>query len=880
MNKRKILSLILAICLIIGMMPMNTFASSDNTQTVSSGDYDIEMRLNDWAELDLSDYVSGATSYKVTKDGETWTTVNKDAYNYFPEGHGERVLLIEGYDGENGSGNLVGEYVLLVYVEVPPSEVTITFSVTEGTYGFYTCEETGIPCLPTELTVPYFDLDLYDMSHYYYNPLCYENFTGMGQGKAGTVETAEGIVTPMHAMIYATEVLYLGYSEEEAGTGKSYEDGVFNDAISWNDQPAGSTFVSMWGHGTNLNYYLDWEYPLGAPATETSTAMGSTSDQIALYGGEDIAFHMIGEDSMAYGSSYGYFVTGDEYTPENQVDVVYVDKGESISLTRVIASEEMFNPGGTQHTPYFDGEYAYWIPESSLSGCVDYCDDSECDNCWNYWEPGYTYEEYKNGECNDFYLDDDGMLSIDTTNLDPGTYYFGVTGFEYDNGTECGATAVKVVVVDPAAAALAQAKADAIAELEEYADPADYREAQQAELETAITEGTAAINAATTEETVEQALEAAKDVIDAIKTDEELTAEEEAAAAAALAEAKADAIAELEAYADPADYREAQQAELETAITEGTAAINAVTSVEEVADILETVKATIDEIKTDAELTAEEANKNDDSVNGEASNEVIVEKLPAVDATKPVDKVEVGTTEDTKDVLEETSKEILDAVAKDPTKITNVDKAVVEAIKDATEAGKNVVVSTAIKVENIDAKDAEKEFGKTHVALVEKAADKATIAQYFDLSVLMSVHVDGEEVAKSAVSKLDKQITFKLAIPEELKNVADGMERHYFVIRVHGGEVTKLPAKLNADGTLSFETDRFSTYALAYEDVAKDDDATQETPNTEEPKTETPNAEVPKTEAPTTGDTNNVFPWIALMTIALAGVAVAKRREN
>ena len=802
MNKRKILSLILAICLIIGMMPMNTFASSDNTQTVSSGDYDIEMRLNDWAELDLSDYVSGATSYKVTKDGETWTTVNKDAYNYFPEGHGERVLLIEGYDG---SGNLVGEYVLLVYVEVPPSEVTITFSVTEGTYGFYTCEETGIPCLPTELTVPYFDLDLYDMSHYYYNPLCYENFTGMNQGKAGTVETAEGIVTPMHAMIYATEVLYLGYSEEEAGTGKSYEDGVFNDAISWNDQPAGSTFVSMWGHGTNLNYYLDWEYPVGAPATENSTAMGSTSDQIALYGGEDIAFHMIGEDSMAYGSSYGYFVTGDEYTPENQVDVVYVDKGESISLTRVIASEDMWEPCGTQHEPYYDcGGYAYWIPESSLSGCVDYCDDNECDNCWNYWELGYTYEEYDNGDCYDFCLDDDGMLSIDTTNLDPGTYYFGVTGFELDNGTECGATAVKVVVVDPAAAALAQAKADAIAELEEYADPADYREAQQAELETAITEGTAEINAATTEEAVEQALEAAKAVIDAIETDEELTAEEEA------------------------------------------------------------------------------AKEN-------ASQDVVVEKLPAVDATKPVDKVEVGTTEDTKDVLEETSKEILDAVAKDPTKITNVDKAVVEAIKDATEAGKNVVVSTAVKVETIDAKDAEKEFGKTHVALVEKAADKATIAQYLDLSVLMTVQADGTKV-EGEVSKLEKPITFKLAIPETLKKVADGMTRNYFVIRVHGGEVTKLPAKLNADGTLSFETDRFSTYALAYEDVAKDDtpvgetpkddDATQETPNTEEPKTETPNAEVPKTEAPTTGDTNNVFPWIALMTIALAGVAVAKRREN
>ena len=231
-----------------------------------------------------------------------------------------------------------------------------------------------------------------------------------------------------------------------------------------------------------------------------------------------------------------------------------------------------------------------------------------------------------------------------------------------------------------------------------------------------------------------------------------------------------------------------------------------------------------------------------------------VEKLPTVDATKPVDKVEVGTTEATKDVLEETSKEILDAVAKDPTKVTNVDKAVVEAIKNANDAGKKVVVSTAVKVETIDAKDAEKEFGKTHVALVEEAADKATIAQYLDLSVLMTVQADGTKVAEGEVSKLEKPITFTIAIPETLKKVADGMTRNYFVIRVHGDEVTKIPAKVNADGTLSFETDVFSTYALAYEDVAK-------------------------TENPKTGDAG-IMPWLVLMAIATACTAVLRRKEN
>ena len=76
------------------------------------------------------------------------------------------------------------------------------------------------------------------------------------------------------------------------------------------------------------------------------------------------------------------------------------------------------------------------------------------------------------------------------------------------------------------AAALAQAKADAKAELEDYKDAADYREAEEAELAKAITAGKAAIDAAADKTAVDAALKAAKTVMDAIKTDAQLTAEE------------------------------------------------------------------------------------------------------------------------------------------------------------------------------------------------------------------------------------------------------------------------------------------------------------------------------------------------------------------
>ena len=154
---------------------------------------------------------------------------------------------------------------------------------------------------------------------------------------------------------------------------------------------------------------------------------------------------------------------------------------------------------------------------------------------------------------------------------------------------------------------LSDAKVAAKAELDAYANPADYREAQKAELATAIANGKTAIDAAADAEAVNAALAAAKTTIDAIKTDAELTAKEEVAAAAALAAAKTNAKAELDSYANSADYREAQQAELATAIANGKTAIDAATDVDAVNTALAAAKTAIDAIKTDAELTAEEA---------------------------------------------------------------------------------------------------------------------------------------------------------------------------------------------------------------------------------------------------------------------------------
>ena len=102
---------------------------------------------------------------------------------------------------------------------------------------------------------------------------------------------------------------------------------------------------------------------------------------------------------------------------------------------------------------------------------------------------------------------------------------------------------------------------------------------------------------------METALANAKSVIDEIKTDAELTAEE---AAQALANAKTTAKANLETYVNAGDYRLAEQEELATAIANGKTAIDNATDVAGVETALANAKTVIDQIPTDAELTAEE----------------------------------------------------------------------------------------------------------------------------------------------------------------------------------------------------------------------------------------------------------------------------------
>lgn len=93
--------------------------------------------------------------------------------------------------------------------------------------------------------------------------------------------------------------------------------------------------------------------------------------------------------------------------------------------------------------------------------------------------------------------------------------------------------------------------------------------------------------------------------------------------------------------------------------------------------------------------------------------------------------------------------------------------------------------------------------------------------------------------------------------------------RTYKVIRNHNGEVTILDTVVNEDGTISFKTDRFSTYALAYADK-------EETNTNPVVKPTTPSTDI---KAPQTGDNNSVMAYVVVCLVALAAIVVTKRRK-
>lgn len=154
-----------------------------------------------------------------------------------------------------------------------------------------------------------------------------------------------------------------------------------------------------------------------------------------------------------------------------------------------------------------------------------------------------------------------------------------------------------------------------------------------------------------------------------------------------------------------------------------------------------------------------------------------------------------------------------------------------------------------------------------------KEVEGIKVAQYIEITFTIVNKETGDELGE--ISNLDEQVTFTVEIPEDLPEVEEGYTRVYYIIREHDGEIEILDAT-EKDGALEFSSDKFSTYAIAYKDVVKEEDKEDKKEEQENEKSE----EV-KTDNPATGD--NIIVYVAILVVALIGigsVVVIKKRNN
>ena len=122
--------------------------------------------------------------------------------------------------------------------------------------------------------------------------------------------------------------------------------------------------------------------------------------------------------------------------------------------------------------------------------------------------------------------------------------------------------------------------------------------------------------------------------------------------------------------------------------------------------------------------------------------------------------------------------------------------------------GRTAVAVRPFRLPQSTANEVDKQEKASILAETEKALGKDAKVQYLDIQVKLTV--DDNKIGN--ILKLKDKINITIAIPDDMK--AEGGK--YVVFRNHNGKVDILDTKLNSDGTVTFETDRFSTYALAY----------------------------------------------------------------
>lgn len=151
--------------------------------------------------------------------------------------------------------------------------------------------------------------------------------------------------------------------------------------------------------------------------------------------------------------------------------------------------------------------------------------------------------------------------------------------------------------------------------------------------------------------------------------------------------------------------------------------------------------------------------------------------------------------------------------------------------------------------------------------LIETSTKGYKVGKYLDITLYKSVNGTNE-----SIHELSKVMKVTIKVPEELINKDSKTKREYYIARSHNGKVDILETIYNEKtNSLTFETDKFSDYAILY----KDKKELKTTVTTSINKSNTKQTTKAKT-----GDNANIIGLMMLLVSSMFVMVFVRKKEN
>ena len=166
----------------------------------------------------------------------------------------------------------------------------------------------------------------------------------------------------------------------------------------------------------------------------------------------------------------------------------------------------------------------------------------------------------------------------------------------------------------------------------------------------------------------------------------------------------------------------------------------------------------------------------------------------------------------------------------------------------------------------LDIQDMSASVSQTDKTLIQNTSGDYTVGLYLDINLFKKV---GSNDA-TKVTETNGKVKASIVIPESLWKSG----RIFEIIRVHDGVATAIAGTYDENThVFTFETDQFSTYALAYKDPASSSDSGTTSDSSSSSDSGSSNSSnSTQSTAPKTGDPNDIRVWYLLLIASLGGL--------